>query len=61
MQSKYLLVTIALIMLGLQSCSLAVKPDLERLYRQSRDVRQPPVVLIHGLMGSRLKDAASGK
>jgi len=61
MQSKYLLITMTLGFLGLQSCSLAVKPDLERLYRQSRDVDQPPVVLIHGLMGSRLKDAASGR
>jgi len=50
-----------LMLLGLQSCSLAVKPDLERLYRQNRNVEQPPVVLIHGLMGSRLTDTVSGK
>ena len=58
---KYLHPAIILLLLGLQSCSLAVKPDLERLYRQNREVRQPPVVLIHGLMGSRLKEADSGK
>ena len=50
-----------LLLLGLQSCSLAIKPDLERLYQQNREVRQPPVIVIHGLMGSRLEDTASGK
>ena len=60
-QSKYLQAAIILIFMGLQSCNLAVKPDLQRLYRQNRDVHQPPVVLVHGLMGSRLENAASGK
>lgn len=52
---------LGLMLLVLQSCSVAVKPDLERLYRQNQEVQQPPVVLIHGLMGSRLEDAASGQ
>ena len=47
--------------LTLQSCSHAVKPDLERLYEQNRMVKQPPVVLIHGMMGSRLTDSNTGK
>ncbi len=60
-QTKYRRAAVILILLGLQACSLAVKPDLERLYRQNRKVRQPPVILIHGLMGSRLQDTTSGK
>jgi pimeloyl-ACP methyl ester carboxylesterase len=40
----------------------AEKPDLERLYANLvDDPQQPPVVLIHGLMGSTLVDAATGK
>jgi pimeloyl-ACP methyl ester carboxylesterase len=58
---KYLQVVTILALLGLQACSMAGKPDLERLYHQSWEVRQPPVILIHGLMGARLKEAASGQ
>lgn len=58
---KYLRAMGMLLLLGLNACSQMVKPDLERLYRQSKEVRQPPVVLIHGLMGSRLKHAESGR
>ena len=39
---------------------MLAKPDLERLYRQSKEVRQPPVVLTHGLMDPRLKHADPG-
>jgi pimeloyl-ACP methyl ester carboxylesterase len=40
----------------------ADKPDLERLYANLvDDPAQPPVVLIHGLMGSTLVDARTGK
>jgi pimeloyl-ACP methyl ester carboxylesterase len=53
--------TLIFLALGLQSCSLAVKPDLERLYQQNREVHQPPVIVIHGLMGSRLQNTATGK
>jgi len=59
--SIYSTAIVILLLLGLQSCSLATKPDLERLYQQNREVRQPPVIVIHGLMGSRLKTADSGK
>jgi pimeloyl-ACP methyl ester carboxylesterase len=42
--------------------ALADKPDLERLYANLvDDPQQPPVVLIHGLMGSTLVDAKTGK
>jgi pimeloyl-ACP methyl ester carboxylesterase len=37
------------------------KPDLPRLYQQSWKVNQPPVILIHGIMGSRLSETATGK
>ncbi len=50
-----------IVLLGLQSCSFGVKPDLERLYQQNREVHQPPVIVIHGLMGSRLVDQRSGR
>ncbi len=45
----------------LTGCNALVQPDLTRLYQQSRESRQPPVILIHGLMGSRLADRKSGK
>ena len=42
--------------------ALAEKPDLERLYANLvEDPTQPPVVIIHGLMGSTLVDARTGK
>ena len=42
--------------------ALADKPDLERLYASLvDDPAQPPVILIHGLMGSTLVDARTGK
>jgi len=59
--ANYFRPVLFLLVLGLQSCSLAVKPDLERLYQQNREVKQPPVIIIHGLMGSRLEEADSGK
>ena len=58
---KYRFIALVFVLLGLQSCTLAVKPDLERLYQQSREVSQPPVVLIHGLMGSTLTNSQSGE
>ena len=45
----------------LSACSTATKPDLPRLYQQSWEVNQPPVILIHGIMGSRLEDTQSGE
>ncbi|GJM09359.1 MAG: hypothetical protein DHS20C11_16350 [Lysobacteraceae bacterium] len=37
------------------------RPDLQRLYQQSRQVEQPPVILVHGILGARLADSESGK
>ena len=38
------------------------KPDLQRLYMQSMAIEdQPPVVFIHGILGSKLKDRMTGK
>lgn len=46
----------------LTACAAAPKTDLKRLYSmQVANPDQPPVVIIHGAMGSRLKDAITGK
>ena len=42
-------------------CATTTQPDLERLYQQNREVNQPPVIVIHGIMGSRLEDSVSGE
>ena len=47
--------------LALSACSALSKPDLPRLYQQSWEVKQPPVILIHGIMGSRLEETATGR
>ena len=36
------------------------RPDLARLYAKQANPRQPPVILIHGILGSRLEDPAGG-
>lgn len=54
----------ALAVLALAGCAgvRAAKPDLARLYESaSRNPDQPPVIVIHGLMGSTLVDAKTGK
>ncbi len=46
----------------LSSCVSAPTPDLARLYSsRGGDIEQPPIVLIHGALGSQLSDTASGK
>ncbi|HHL32285.1 MAG TPA: hypothetical protein ENJ41_06830, partial [Oceanospirillales bacterium] len=53
----YFIITVFLT-LCLTSCSKELKPDLARLYNTnyiSYD-RTPPVILIHGIMGSKLRD-----
>ncbi len=37
------------------------KPDLARLYKSNNhsNISQPPVILIHGIMGSKLRDSSS--
>ncbi len=54
---RYLLATL-FVLGGLSSCAQFNKPDLERLYRyQQGNPNQPPIILIPGLLGSRLSDA----
>ena len=55
-----ILFVIAAFFLG--SCGKIIQPDLTRLYAmQEGSVEQPPVILIHGLMGGRLSDKQTGK
>jgi len=53
----------ALLVLFLCACSSAPKaPDLARLYQSANlVVEQPPLILIPGIMGSRLRDKNSGR
>lgn len=47
--------------LMLTACATTPKTDLRRLYEmQSQNPDQPPVVVIHGALGSRLEDVATG-
>ena len=51
---------LALVLMLLAGC--ATQPDLVRLYEGvSDDPNQPPVIVIHGLAGSTLVDAQTGK
>ena len=51
---------LALMMMLMAGC--ATQPDLARLYEGvSDDPSQPPVIMIHGLAGSTLVDAETGK
>jgi pimeloyl-ACP methyl ester carboxylesterase len=44
------------------ACSPPVRPDLERLYEVDvHNDAQPPIILIHGLMGSTLVERGTGK
>ena len=43
--------------LSLSACVTNGKPDLKRLYaREIQNTSQPPIIIIHGLMGSTLVD-----
>jgi hypothetical protein len=58
--NRYLFLTLLLAVVfiaGLFSNSKVFAPDLHRLYMESMMVTdQPPVIFIHGVLGSRLKD-----
>ena len=48
-------------MLLLASCSSQIRPDLQRLYQLSDAAEQPPVIIVPGILGSRLADSDSGE
>jgi pimeloyl-ACP methyl ester carboxylesterase len=51
-----------LLSFGLSACTTLNKPDLKRLYaREIHNTAQPPIIIIHGLMGSTLVDKTTGK
>jgi pimeloyl-ACP methyl ester carboxylesterase len=54
---------IALVLLSvlLSACSQQTQPDLQRLYQTNGPVDQPPVIVLHGIMGSRLADENSAE
>ena len=61
---KKILLPLMLVMLslGLGACTTLSKPDLKRLYaRDTQNTTQPPIILIHGLMGSTLVDKTTGE
>ncbi len=48
------------LLLLLAGCS-SPRPDLARLYAKQANPAQPPVILIHGILGSRLSDSDTGR
>ena len=55
-------VLFCLLIAWLAGCAVAPRPDLARLYEGTRNTTdQPPVILIHGVMGARLQDQATGR
>jgi pimeloyl-ACP methyl ester carboxylesterase len=63
--SRYALAALVLLISffsGLALNSKIFAPDLHRLYMESMDVTdQPPVIFIHGVLGSRIKDLESNE
>ncbi len=58
----FTIVSLFIICIVLISCSNEPKPDLKRLFSQSSMVDdQPPVIFLHGVLGSRLRDKETKK
>jgi pimeloyl-ACP methyl ester carboxylesterase len=56
------LLAVAAALAAVFGCSGPPRPDLERLYaRQANPDGQPPVVLVHGLLGGRLAERDGGR
>ncbi|MBE9548102.1 MAG: hypothetical protein IMF09_01750 [Proteobacteria bacterium] len=55
-----LIIYLSLVLLLVSACSSMKQPDLQRLYSQSQNNAQPPVILIPGILGSKLRDKQSG-
>jgi pimeloyl-ACP methyl ester carboxylesterase len=56
-------ITSLILFLLLSACaSTGPKPDLKRLYaREMQNTAQPPIIIIHGLLGSTLVDKTTGE
>ena len=55
-------VILLMFVLALSACAVTPKTDLKRLYvTQGGNPDQPPVVLVHGALGSRLLDPTTGE
>jgi pimeloyl-ACP methyl ester carboxylesterase len=52
--------TAAVLTAMLAACAASPRPDLRRLYEFGMPAAQPPVIVIPGILGSRLRDANSG-
>ncbi len=61
MPHKHSTTVIALLFIFTLSACQSSRPDLARLYRSNNHslAEQPPVILIHGIMGSKLRDINS--
>ena len=58
---RYWVLLLLTTMLSIQGCQTMNKPDLKRLHKLSQPVDQPPVILLHGILGARLSDVASSQ
>ncbi len=58
----FFILTIVVTTILVSACTTTRKPDLERLYAPDREaLQQPPVVLVHGVFGARLRNSDSGE
>ena len=58
----YIAIGAVIALLGNHYFITSSKPDLQRLYMQSMAIEdQPPVVFVHGILGSKLKDRMTGR
>lgn len=57
-----ILIAAAVAIAALASCSSPMRPDLAHLYATRADVaQQPPVIVIPGILGSKLRNARTGE
>ena len=67
MKALQKITSIILLVLLITSCAREIKPDLARLYHSQshshsqQPITRPPVILVHGIMGSKLRDKQSLK
>ena len=51
-----------LLSLSLAACAEVIRPDFKRLYQMSeRNTEQPPVIVVPGLFGSKLRNQSTGE